>query len=87
VSSIHQNLRLNDGDDTVLLADSGIASEATGVLLDGELRGLIGADLENSTPLGEAATDLVVLGASLVEIVVTLSGGLAVGARKGLYSL
>jgi hypothetical protein len=80
--SINKDLRLNNGHQTVLLADDGIASKTLGVLVNGKLRWLVGADLEDGTPFGKAGSSLVVLGAALAKVVMTLGGGLLVGSSE-----
>lgn len=82
VRAVHEDLRLDDGDEAVLLADDGIASEAVRVGVDGELGWLVGSDCKNGSPFREAGAGFVVFGAALAEIVMTLSGGLAVGAGE-----
>lgn len=82
VGAVDQDLRLDDGYKAVLLADNGVASEAACVGVNGELGGLVGTDIENAAPFGEAGAGIVVLGTALAEIVVALSGGLAVGAGE-----
>ena len=79
---IDEDLRLHNRHQTVLLADDGIASKTLSVQVNGELRWLIGADLEDSTPLGKAGSSLVVLGAALAEVIMALGGGLLVGANN-----
>jgi hypothetical protein len=81
VGAINEDLGLDDGDQPVLLADYRVPCEPLGVQPDGELGGLAaGADLEHGAPLGEARAGLVVLGAARAQGVVSLGGGLAVGA-------
>lgn len=50
VLAIRKNLRFNDGNETVLLADGSITSEAMSILKEGTFSGLTSANLENSTP-------------------------------------
>jgi hypothetical protein len=80
--SINKDLRLNNGHQTVLLADDGVASQTLGIQVNGQLGWLIRANLENSTPLGKAGTSLVVLGAALSKVIMALGGGLLVGANN-----
>lgn len=83
VGAVHQYLGLDDWDEAVGLADGGIAGKGHGILDDGN-RGRGGTsgvvDVEDSTPLGETGTSLVVGGTSLIEVVETLGDGLTVGA-------
>jgi hypothetical protein len=81
VAAVGEDLGLDDGHEPELLADERVPREALGVLPDGELGGLRGADLEHGAPLGEARAGLVVLGAARAQGVEALRGGLAVGAR------
>lgn len=80
MGAVGEDLRLDNGDEAVLLADDGIAGQALGVELDAQLRRLGGADLEDGAPLGEAGAGLVVLLAAGGEGVEALGGGLAGGA-------
>ena len=84
VASIGKDLRLNDGDQAVLLADAGIARQAIGVLVDAQIRRASGGliNLQNSTPLGEARTGLVILGTPGTEVVNSLRLSLAVGSGE-----
>lgn len=83
VVTIHEDLGLNNGDESVHLGDDGHAGEGLGVGLDGELGGHSLSDAEGAAPLGEAGSSLVVIGALLVEVVKTLGHGLSVGAGEG----
>jgi hypothetical protein len=78
--AIDKDLRLHNRHETILLADDGITSKTLSIEVNGKLRRLIGADLEDSTPLGEAGTSLVVLGAALAKVIMALGGGLLVCA-------
>jgi len=75
VVSVSEDLRLNNGGKSVLLADSGISSESVSSFSNGELRWAAISNLEDGSPLGESRTSLIVLLASLSETVET-SGGL-----------
>lgn len=66
-----------------LLAAGGVSSQNVGVLQNGHRRGLVGADLEDAAPLGEAAAGVVVRLAALGQVVQTLGGRFAVGALEG----
>ena len=89
VGTIRQDLRLDDGDQTVVLADSTIAGQTGGVLLDGDVRGetVLLADLQNSPPLGETSTSFVVLLAASGEVIPPLCVGLTLGTSDGLDTL
>jgi hypothetical protein len=84
VSTVSEDLRLDDRDKTILLADGGVTSEGVSVLVDGELRGAAGAgvNLQDSAPLGETSALLVILGATLAQVVNTLGLGLTISATK-----
>lgn len=79
VVTINEDLWLDDRDQAVLLADDGVASQSIGVLVDRELTGLGGADLQDGAPLGKASSGSVVLLAALRKAIESLSGGLAIG--------
>lgn len=82
--AVHEHLRLHNGHKAVGLADGGITGEGHGVLIDSELgRGSTDGvlDVENSSPLGEAGTLSVVLGATSIHVINTLGHALAVGAE------
>jgi hypothetical protein len=79
---INKDLRLNNRHQTILLADDGVTSKTLSIQVDGKLRWLVGADIEDSTPLGKAGTSLVVLGAALAKVIMALGGGLLVGASN-----
>jgi len=89
VITVHEDLGLNDGHKAVLLADSGIAGERLGVLLERDLGGAAsgGVDLEHGSPLGEAGTSLVVLSAPLTEAIEALGDGLTISTGEGYHSL
>lgn len=67
--TIGQNFRLHNGHDALALADGSVAGEHGGVLLDGLVGRRVAADLEHATPLGEVAAVLLVLGATLGQVV------------------
>ena len=64
------------------LADAGIAGENIGVLVNGQGRGLIGTNLQDTAPLGKTCALLVVVLAALGQAVESLGRGLAVRARQ-----
>jgi hypothetical protein len=70
---MNSNLRFDNWDQTVGLADGGIAGQNVGVFQDGLVgRGVL-ADLEDASPLGELASIFLVLGAASVQIVQTFA--------------
>ena len=86
----HQHLRLNDRNQTVSLANGGISGKSHGVLIDGNLRrsstdGIL--NVQNSSPLGEASTRLVVFGASDIKVIHALRDTLTIGSEQRLDSL
>lgn len=56
------------------LADAGVSGKDIGVLSDGESRWAAVRDLEDTPPLGEITTVLLVLGAALRQAIKTCSG-------------
>lgn len=80
VASVGENLGLDDRHKPVFLTNNGVTGQALGVLLDTQLRRLVGPDLEDGPPLGETGPRLVVLGAAGPQGVEALSGGFAVGS-------
>lgn len=78
VGSIGEDLRFDDRDEAVFLAYGGVASEAVGVFLDGQWRRLVWPNLQYGAPLREPCAGLVVLPASLPQVVQALCGGFAV---------
>jgi len=80
--AIDEDLWLHNRNQTILLADDGIASKTLSIQVNGKLRWLVGANLEDSTPLGKAGTGLVVLGTALAKVIMALGGGLLVSASN-----
>jgi len=81
VFTVREDFGFDDGDETVGLADSGISGKTPSVFLDGGFRrAAIGGDLEDSSPLGESATNVVEFLGSLGEVIETESGGFVVGS-------
>jgi len=78
VLSVHQDLGLNDGNESVLLADGSISSQTVGILQHGKRSGaaLLGINLEHGSPLGKSSSGFVELLASSSEIVQSQGGGL-----------
>ena len=80
VGSVSEDLRLDDGHKTVVLADGTIAGEGVSSLTDAKHAWAATADLEDGSPLGEAATFSIEGGGAAIQTVKTLSGLLTVGA-------
>jgi len=81
VFTITEDFRFNDGDETVGLADSGISGKTPSVFLDGGFTGAaVGGDLEDSSPFGESATNVVEFLSSLGKVIETKSGSFFVGS-------
>jgi hypothetical protein len=85
--TVHQDLRFDNWDESVGLADGSIAGECVGVLDDGD-RGGSGAngviDIENSSPLGKTCTLSVIFGTTSIKIVDPLCDSLVGRPGKGL---
>lgn len=82
VFTIGKNFGLNNGDKAVHLADGSVSGQNIGVLKHSLVAGGVLADLEHTSPLGEIATVLLVLGAPLGEVIETLGGGFVLRAHK-----
>ena len=67
------HLRFDDGHQSVSLADGGITSQNVGILEDGLVWRSVLVDLQDAAPLGKLAAVLLVLGATLVQIIQTWS--------------
>lgn len=88
VVSVVEDFWLNDWDKSVLLADGGVSGQSPGVLLDSEISwSTISSNLENGSPLGESASEIVVLLAHGGEGVKSLGGALSVGGGNILETL
>ena len=85
VVAVHENLRLDDGDEAGLLAGASIAGEAPGSLLLAEGSRGLGGDLEDHAPLAEAGA-LLVVGLRAAEEAVEASAPCldGVATREGL---
>lgn len=86
VLTVQEDLGLNDGDETGVLSNGGVAGEAVSAVTDGDGGGT-GGDGDDGAPLGETSALLVVLGATLGEAVETGAPGLSVGVGEGVESL
>jgi hypothetical protein len=83
VGTVNHNFGFNDGDKTIVLANTTIAGESVCSLINRELRrATIGSDLKNSSPLGESASLFVECFAASSETIKTLSGLLSVCASN-----
>ena len=87
VVAVSEDLGLNNGSKTVLLADSSVSGKGEGSLLDGEVGWSAVTNLDNSSPLGESASFLVVLLASVSKSVESGGGVLVLGAWDDNESL
>jgi hypothetical protein len=84
MAAIHQHLRLDDRNDARLLGQSGVTGERVCVHPDAVLARNPVADRDHRTPLGEARTQLTVLGESLAQAVEALGDRLALRVRERL---
>lgn len=82
VVAIGQNFGFNNRNQTVSLANLGISSQAPSVLLNSLLRRQTITDFKDSAPLGESATNRVVLMTKLSQRVQTLGPSLLVSALQ-----
>jgi len=87
VASVGEDLWLNDWHKTVLLADSSVSGESVGGLSDRELTWHTVTNLEDSSPLGEAAALVIERLSTASKSIKTLSGVLPVGSWKDNKSL
>lgn len=82
VASILEDLGLNDGHESILLADGSVAGKRMSGLSDGKLGGHTVTNLEDSSPLGEAAAHVVELLGALGKAVKASGGSLAIGSHQ-----
>lgn len=68
---MNSNLRFDDRNKAIGLADGSIAGQDVGVFQDGLVGRCVLADLEDASPFGELTSVLFVLGATSVQIVQT----------------
>lgn len=87
VITVGKDLGLDDGHKTVLLADGAIAGKSVSGLTDGSHGWAAISNLENSSPLSEAAALGVEGGSASAQAIETLGSGLAVSAHDGDDSL
>ena len=85
VRSVHDDFRLDDGHQTLALADASVTGERGSVLLNSQLRGssTLG-NVDDGAPLREASTGFVVGFRALCETSDTLCDGFIVRAVQGL---
>ena len=84
---VDENLGLNDGDETVLLVDGGVADQTAHGLIDGVVGGGVfcHVDAEGCAPLGDLGPADVVGDAIIVEAIEAAAPGHAlVSPHKGL---
>ena len=89
VVSVDEDLWLDDWDKSGLLTDAGVAGKSVSGLIDGVVgrRSVLNVDEEGGTPLGEAGSLVVVLDASVVQVVKSTAPRLAwVSSAKSLQS-
>ncbi len=84
VIAIHQHFRLDDRHNARFLAQRRVARERVSVGVDRELRRIARADVDHGAPLGEARTQLVVLGETLAQAVETFGDRLVCKAGHRL---
>ena len=87
VVSVGEDLWLNNGHESVVLADSSVSSKSVCGLNDCSLSWSAISDLNNSSPLYESASLLVVLLASLSKAIKTSGGILVLGAWNDYKTL
>jgi len=87
VGSVLEDLGLDDGHETILLADGAISGEGVGSLLNGDFRWAAVSDLKDGSPLGKSAAHFVILSASLVKVIKSLSSSLTISASNNLDTL
>merc|ERR1712023_210057 len=79
---IHEDLRLNNGDKSIHLADLAVVSKGTSIALNGlHGRSTVGVNAEDSTPLSKASTLRIVLCGPLSKSLESLGDSLAVHER------
>ena len=82
VGSIGQDLRLDNGDESVVLADSGVSCKGVRILCNSKRSGLVlcSVDVKDSSPLGESAALIVVGLAPGGKSVESLGGSLTISS-------
>lgn len=88
VITVTEDFWFNDWDQTIGLADSSVSGKTPGVFLDGNITwASVSRDLEDSSPLGESATDVVEFLSSLGQVIKTEGSSFVVGAWDDSSSL
>ena len=87
VGTVVEDFGLNNGDQTVSLADSSVSGKTPSVFLDSLLTWAALVDLEDSSPLGESAADVVEFLGSLGKVIETKGGGFVLSAGEDSSSL
>lgn len=82
VIAIRKNFRFHDRHDPGALADGSVTGQHVGILQDGKLARCVFRDLQHTSPFGEVAAIFLVLDATRLKIIETLSGALIVCAEK-----
>ena len=85
--AVSEDLRLDDWDETVVLADGSVAGKSVGGLTNRDHRWASTTNLENSSPFGEAASFCVEGSGTSTKTVETLSGSLIVCSHNRNESL
>jgi hypothetical protein len=83
VGAVHQDLGLDDRDESRLDAECGVARQRVGVGVEAVLRGNAVADGDDRPPLGEAGAQAAVLSEPIAQAVEAL-GDLLVGRARQL---
>mmetsp|Transcript_3235 Transcript_3235/g.4401 ORF Transcript_3235/g.4401 Transcript_3235/m.4401 type:complete len:335 (-) Transcript_3235:409-1413(-) len=79
MSSIHKHLRLDDRDETIHLADLSVLCESASVSFNSfHRRSAVGVNAEDTAPLSEASSLLVVLSSTLSKSVDSFGDGLSI---------
>jgi len=86
VLTVEEDFRLDDRDQTSVLADGGVSGQAVSAVSDSDL-GRASRDGDDGSPLAEARALLVVFRGSVGKAVQTLAPGFAVAVRERLQSL
>jgi hypothetical protein len=73
VFAIAEHFRLNNGNQSVLLANASVSSQHIGVFHQRQMRRLMRANVENATPFCEVTPAFLILGASLSQFVKTFT--------------
>lgn len=77
--TVSEDFRLDDGNQTVSLADSCVPGESPSILLDGLFGRASICNFKDGSPLGKPASESVVVSGHFGEGIESLGGGLSVG--------